>query len=65
MSGADKGDRRCASLTRQKARADLGDVPIEYEADGLEATRDGDWLLNGHVLIRQGERTLKTQQRPL
>jgi LPS-assembly protein len=40
--------------------ADLGDTPIEYEADGLEATRDGEWLLNGDVLIRQGDRTLKT-----
>jgi LPS-assembly protein len=44
----------------KKPAADLGDAPIEYEADGLEATRDGEWLLNGDVLIRQGERTLKT-----
>jgi LPS-assembly protein len=40
---------------------DLGDTPIEYEADGLEATRDGEMLLNGDVLIKQGERTLKTR----
>lgn len=39
----------------------LGDMPIEYEADGLEATRDGEMLLKGDVLIRQGERTLKTR----
>jgi LPS-assembly protein len=39
----------------------LGDTPIEYEADGLEATRDGEMLLKGDVLIRQGERTLKTR----
>jgi LPS-assembly protein len=38
----------------------LGDTPIEYEADGLEATRDGEMLLKGDVLIKQGERTLKT-----
>src|ERR1044072_2728869 len=36
------------------------DTPIEYEADGLEATRDGKWLLKGDVQIKQGERTLKT-----
>ena len=39
----------------------LADTPIEYEADGLEATRDGEMLLKGDVLIRQGERTLKTR----
>ena len=27
----------------------------------LEATRDGEWLLQGDVLIKQGERTLKTR----
>lgn len=46
----------------KKPGPDLSDVPIEYEAaDGLEATRDGEWLLNGDVLIRQGERTIKTR----
>lgn len=44
----------------KKPAADLGDAPIEYTADGLEATRDGEWLLNGDVLIRQGDRTIKT-----
>ena len=39
----------------------LGETPIEYEADGVEATRDGEWLLQGEVLIKQGERTLKTR----
>lgn len=39
----------------------LGDTPIEYEADGVEATRDGEYLLQGDVLITQGERTLKTR----
>src|SRR5262245_16580245 len=40
---------------------DLADTPIEYEADGVEATRDGKMLLQGDVLIQQGERTLKTR----
>ena len=44
-----------------KSETELGDTPIEYEADGLEATRDGEWLLQGDVLIKQGERTLKTR----
>ena len=44
----------------KKPAADLGDTPIEYAADGLEATRDGELLLNGDVLIRQGDRTIKT-----
>jgi LPS-assembly protein len=46
----------------RKPATDLGDVPVEYEAsDGLEATLDGEWLLNGDVLIRQGERTIRTR----
>lgn len=44
-----------------KPGPELGDTPIEYETDGLEATRDGQWLLKGDVLIKQGERTLKTR----
>ncbi|HEX4972304.1 MAG TPA: LPS assembly protein LptD [Steroidobacteraceae bacterium] len=44
-----------------KAGPELRDTPIEYEAaDGIEATRDGEYLLKGDVLIKQGERTLKT-----
>ncbi|HKQ12456.1 MAG TPA: LPS assembly protein LptD [Steroidobacteraceae bacterium] len=39
----------------------LTDAPIEYEADGVEATRDGQYLLQGDVLLTQGERTLKTR----
>src|ERR671910_3285931 len=39
----------------------IADTPIEYEADGVEATREGEWLLQGDVLIKQGERTLKTR----
>jgi LPS-assembly protein len=38
----------------------IADTPIEYEADGIDATRDGEWLLQGDVLIKQGERTLQT-----
>ncbi len=45
----------------QQAEPALADTPIEYEADGVEATRDGKWLLNGDVLIKQGDRTLKTR----
>src|ERR1044072_395996 len=43
-----------------KPGPELADTPIEYEADGMEATRDGNYLLKGDVLIKQGERTLKT-----
>ncbi len=37
------------------------DEPIEFESDGLEATRDGEMLLKGDVLIKQGERRIKTR----
>jgi LPS-assembly protein len=47
--------------TPQRAEPALADTPIEYEADGVEATRDGTYLLQGDVLIKQGERTLKTR----
>jgi LPS-assembly protein len=45
----------------QQSATPVADTPIEYEADGVEATRDGEWLLQGDVLIKQGERTLKTR----
>lgn len=44
-----------------KPGPELGDTPIEYEADDVDATRDGEILLKGDVLIKQGERTLKTR----
>src|SRR4030095_7501681 len=47
--------------TASKPGPELSDTPIEYEADGVEATRDGEMLLKGDVLIKQGERTLKTR----
>lgn len=53
------GAARPAALP--KSETELGDAPIEYEADGLEATRDGQMLLKGDVLIRQDERTLRTR----
>ena len=34
---------------RSNPRLRLADTPIEYEADGLDATRDGEWLLKGDV----------------
>jgi LPS-assembly protein len=37
------------------------DQPIEFEADGVEGTRDGAMLLRGNVVIRHGPRQLKTQ----
>jgi len=46
---------------REQPQTALGDTPIEYEADGVEATRDGEYLLQGDVLMKQGERTLKTR----
>jgi LPS-assembly protein len=36
------------------------DPPFEYSASGLDAPRAGEWLLQGDVVIKQGERTLKT-----
>jgi LPS-assembly protein len=44
-----------------KPRPELGDTPFEIEAESVEATRDGEMLLKGDVLVRQGERTLKTR----
>jgi LPS-assembly protein len=46
---------------REQPETALADTPIDYEADGVDATRDGEWLLKGDVLIKQGERTLKTR----
>jgi LPS-assembly protein len=46
---------------REQPETNLSEIPIEYEADGVEATRDGEWLLQGDVLIKQGDRTLKTR----
>jgi len=37
------------------------DTPIDFEADAMEGTLDGQLLLKGEVLIKQGERTLKTR----
>ena len=37
------------------------DLPIDLQADGLEATREGEWQLNGEVTISQGDRQLKTR----
>lgn len=34
---------------------------IEFEADGVEGTRDGELKLTGHVEIRQGERRIQTR----
>jgi LPS-assembly protein len=50
-----------ARPSSQQPQTELADTPIEYEADGLEATRDGEMLLKGDVLIKQGDRTLKTR----
>src|SRR5688572_1288159 len=44
----------------EQSATPIADTPIEYEAAGLEATRDGEWLLQGDVVIKQGERTLTT-----
>lgn len=43
------------------AAADPADNDIKLEVDTLDATRDGEWHLNGDVTIRQGERELKTR----
>jgi len=37
------------------------DTPVDIESDGLDAQREGDWLLNGAVTITQGDRKLKTK----
>lgn len=45
-----------------KPAADLSETPVEFEAEGgVDATRDGEMLLKGDVLIKQGERTIKTR----
>jgi LPS-assembly protein len=41
--------------------AALPDADINLEVDDLDATRSGDWHLNGNVTISQGERQLKTR----
>jgi LPS-assembly protein len=41
---------------------ELADTPIEFESEGgIDATREGEMLLKGEVLIRQGERTIRTR----
>ena len=37
------------------------DSDIDLQVDNLDATREGDWHLNGAVTITQGERQLKTR----
>jgi LPS-assembly protein len=54
------GTARPASVS--KAGPELSDTPIEFESEGgVDATRDGEMLLKGEVLIKQGERTIKTR----
>lgn len=38
----------------------IGDEEIEFEADGLEATKGGEWLFKGPATIRQGNRQLRS-----
>lgn len=50
-----------ASARRQaKAPAELPQ-DVEFEADGVEGTRDGELKLTGKVEIRQGERRIETR----
>ena len=37
------------------------DDPIQFEAEGLEATKDGEWLLQGEVTITRGPSRLVTR----
>ncbi len=54
--------------TQRSVRAPVANQPesppdpvIDFEADSLEATRDGEMLLRGDVVITQGARRLKTR----
>jgi LPS-assembly protein len=38
-----------------------GEEPLYIESDGLDAARDGEWLLKGEVTVTQGERKLSTR----
>jgi LPS-assembly protein len=52
------------SMSSETASSDAGvdaDEPIDFEADSLEATRDGEMKLNGDVVITQGERRIQTR----
>ncbi len=51
-----------ASQRREKAKPPAP-LPqdIEFEADGVEGTREGDLQLTGNVEIRQGERRIQTR----
>jgi LPS-assembly protein len=52
-----------ATTKRQDAKKPPAELPqdVEFEADGVEGTRDGDLKLTGQVEIRQGERTIHTR----
>jgi LPS-assembly protein len=56
--GKPAADARSPSLPPAATPAE---TPIDFEAEGMEATRDGKMLLQGEVLIKQGERTIKTR----
>ncbi len=51
------------SSQRREAKKPPAELPqdIEFEADGVEGTRDGDLKLTGKVEIRQGERRIHTR----
>ena len=51
------------AASRPRASEPKAELPqdVEFEADGVEGTRDGEMKLNGEVLIKQGERRIKTR----
>ena len=48
---------------RRKPATELADTPIEYEADGVEATRDGEMLLTGRCADHAGRAHAEDAQR--
>lgn len=49
-----------AAQASDQAAARSENADIEFEADGLEAQREGEMLLKGDVTITQGERRIRT-----
>lgn len=45
----------------QRDSTPIEDQEIHFEADSMEATRDGEFLLKGAVTIQQGDRRLETR----
>lgn len=56
-------NREATATSQRRDATPPAELPqdIEFEADGLEGTREGELKLNGKVEIRQGERRIHTR----